>query len=66
MSWTSNKLTDLLGIRRPVIQAPMSGSSTPELAIAVTNAGGLASRSSFSFRFVMSVPMPPMPVITPS
>ena len=43
MSWTSNKLTDLLGIRHPIIQAPMAGSSTPELAIAVTNAGGLGS-----------------------
>ena len=43
MSWTSNTLTDLLGIRRPIIQAPMAGSSTPELAIAVTNAGGLGS-----------------------
>ncbi|MBC8338367.1 MAG: nitronate monooxygenase [Alphaproteobacteria bacterium] len=43
MSWTSNKLTDLLGIRYPIIQAPMAGSTTPELAAAVTNAGGLGS-----------------------
>lgn len=32
-----------LGIRTPVIQAPMSGTSTPELAAAVSNAGGLGS-----------------------
>jgi nitronate monooxygenase len=32
-----------LGIRYPIIQAPMAGTSTPELAAAVTNAGGLGS-----------------------
>ena len=32
-----------LGIRTPIIQAPMSGTSTPELAAAVSNAGGLGS-----------------------
>lgn len=36
-------LTGLLGIERPVIQAPMAGAATPELAAAVTNAGGLGS-----------------------
>ena len=43
MSWKSNKLTELLGIELPIIQAPMAGSTTPELAAAVTNAGGLGS-----------------------
>ena len=43
MSWKSNKLTELLGIHVPIIQAPMAGSTTPELAAAVTNAGGLGS-----------------------
>lgn len=32
-----------LGIRTPIIQAPMAGTSTPELAAAVSNAGGLGS-----------------------
>ncbi|NSX13176.1 nitronate monooxygenase [Cupriavidus taiwanensis] len=32
-----------LGIRTPIIQAPMAGVSTPALAAAVTNAGGLGS-----------------------
>lgn len=32
-----------LGIRHPVIQAPMAGSTTPELVAAVSNAGGLGS-----------------------
>ncbi|MFP6748244.1 MAG: nitronate monooxygenase, partial [Alphaproteobacteria bacterium] len=43
MSWPSNKLTELLGIEVPIIQAPMAGSTTPDLATAVTNAGGLGS-----------------------
>lgn len=32
-----------IGIARPIIQAPMAGISTPELAAAVSNAGGLGS-----------------------
>jgi nitronate monooxygenase len=36
-------LRDLLGVRLPVIQAPMAGSQDSELAIAVANAGGLGS-----------------------
>ena len=32
-----------LGIRYPIIQAPMTGTSTPRLAAAVSNAGGLGS-----------------------
>jgi len=38
----SNPLTDRLGIQ-PLIQAPMAGVATPELAAAVSNAGGLGS-----------------------
>ena len=36
-------LLDLLSIEHPIIQAPMAGVSTPELAAAVSNAGGLGS-----------------------
>ena len=32
-----------LPMRHPIIQAPMAGASTPELAAAVSNAGGLGS-----------------------
>ncbi|PIE15834.1 MAG: nitronate monooxygenase [Rhodobacterales bacterium] len=32
-----------LGLRLPIIQAPMAGVSTPQLAAAVSNAGGLGS-----------------------
>ncbi|MCC4264170.1 nitronate monooxygenase [Oceanimonas baumannii] len=38
-----SELLHLLGIRYPLIQAPMAGVSTPELAAAVSNAGGLGS-----------------------
>ena len=39
----STKLLDLLEIDAPIIQAPMAGVSTPEMAAAVSNAGGLGS-----------------------
>lgn len=37
------RLRSLLGLTHPIIQAPMVGVSTPELAAAVSNAGGLGS-----------------------
>ena len=40
---TDNALLRLLGIEVPIIQAPMAGVSTPALAAAVSNAGGLGS-----------------------
>jgi nitronate monooxygenase len=36
-------LTERLGISKPIIQGPMLGPSTPEMAAAATNAGGLGS-----------------------
>lgn len=41
--WPNTALIDLLGIEHPIIQAPMAGSTTPELAAAVSNAGGMGS-----------------------
>ncbi len=41
--WPTNALTERLGIRYPIIGAPMAGASTPALAAAVSNAGGLGS-----------------------
>jgi nitronate monooxygenase len=38
-----NPLFQKLGIELPIIQAPMAGVSTPEMAAAVSNAGGLGS-----------------------
>lgn len=37
------RILDLFGIELPIIQAPMAGSTTPEMVIAVSNAGGLGS-----------------------
>jgi nitronate monooxygenase len=37
------KLTHLLGIELPIIQAPMAGAQVSAMAIAVSNAGGLGS-----------------------
>src|SRR5580704_17256369 len=38
-----NPLIQKIGISLPLIQAPMAGVSTPEMAAAVSNAGGLGS-----------------------
>src|SRR4051812_6644700 len=37
------RLTDLLGIELPIIQAPMAGAQASAMAVAVANAGGLGS-----------------------
>ncbi|MGO9473312.1 MAG: NAD(P)H-dependent flavin oxidoreductase, partial [Rhodomicrobium sp.] len=39
----NTKLLEMLGIGYPILLAPMAGSGTPELAIAVSEAGGLGS-----------------------
>src|SRR4029077_12122255 len=36
-------LCDLLGIEYPIVQAPMAGTTTPDLVAAVSAAGGLGS-----------------------
>ena len=41
--WPRNDFVELLGIAHPIVQAPMSGFTTPVLAAAVCNAGGLGS-----------------------
>jgi len=43
MEMPSTKLLELLEIEAPIIQAPMAGVSTPEMAAAVSNAGALGS-----------------------
>jgi nitronate monooxygenase len=43
MTTTSEALTALLGVRYPIMQAPMAGISPPGLAAAVSNAGGVGS-----------------------
>ncbi len=39
----ASRLLDLLAIDAPILQAPMAGISTPEMAAAVSNAGGLGA-----------------------
>jgi nitronate monooxygenase len=39
-------VTELLGVEHPVLQAPMASVATPELAAAVSNAGGLGALGS--------------------
>ena len=41
--WRDTRLLDLLGIEHPILQAPMAGSATPEMAAAVGAMGGLGS-----------------------
>lgn len=44
MNWSNTLLTEHLGIRYPIIQAPMAGGpGTPQLVATVSNAGGLGS-----------------------
>ena len=40
-----SSLLELLAVDHPIVQAPMAGVSTPAMAAAVTNAGGLGSLS---------------------
>ncbi len=41
--WPDRRIIDLIGITLPIIQAPMAGAGLSELAIAVSEAGGLGS-----------------------
>ena len=41
--WPDRRILDLFGIELPIIQAPMAGSTGAEIAIAVSEAGGLGS-----------------------
>lgn len=41
--WPDTRLCELLGIEHPIVQAPMAGTTTPAMAAAVSNAGGLGS-----------------------
>jgi nitronate monooxygenase len=43
MRWPSTELSERLGLRYPIIQAPMAGVTSPALVAAVSNAGGLGS-----------------------
>jgi nitronate monooxygenase len=42
-AWPDRRVIDLFGIDVPIIQAPMAGATTPEMVVAVSEAGGLGS-----------------------
>src|SRR5688572_7792207 len=48
-AWPHTAATERLGIEVPIVQAPMSGSTTPELVAAVSAAGGLGSLGAARF-----------------
>jgi nitronate monooxygenase len=41
--WADRRLIELFGIEHPILLAPMAGPGTPDLAVAVADAGGLGS-----------------------
>ncbi|NNE21431.1 MAG: 2-nitropropane dioxygenase, partial [Rhizobiales bacterium] len=43
MNWADRRLCDLFDIEHPIVQAPMAGATTPEMAAAAANAGVLGS-----------------------
>ena len=47
--WSQNALTDRLNLKWPILQAPMGSISTPALAAAVSNAGGLGGLGMWGF-----------------
>ena len=42
--WHQNAFTERLNLEWPILQAPMGAHTTPALAGAVSNAGGLGGR----------------------
>ncbi|HEY9898686.1 MAG TPA: nitronate monooxygenase [Pantanalinema sp.] len=42
-TWPDRRIQDLLGIELPILQAPMAGGASSEMAIAVSEAGGLGA-----------------------
>src|SRR6185295_10944825 len=47
--WPRNTFTDRLNLKWPILQAPMGSMSTPALAAAVSNAGGLGGLGMWGF-----------------
>ena len=47
--WSKNLVTEKLGIEWPIFQAPMAEFTTPELAAAVSNVGGMGALGMWGF-----------------
>lgn len=46
MKWQDRRLLELFDIEHPILQAPMAGASSPQMAIAASEAGGLGAIAS--------------------
>ena len=54
--WSNTKITEILQIELPIIQAPMAGgATTPELIAAVSNTGGLGSLGALPVALLVTV-----------
>jgi len=42
-TWSDRRILELFGIDVPIVQAPMAGATSPDMVIAVSEAGGLGS-----------------------
>ncbi len=49
LMWSQNAFTERLNLKWPILQAPMGWLSTPALAAAVSNAGGLGGLGMWGF-----------------
>ena len=47
--WSSNAFTERLNLKWPILQAPMGSLTTPALAAAVSNAGGIGGLGMWGF-----------------
>jgi nitronate monooxygenase len=47
--WSSNAFTERLNLNWPILQAPMGSLTTPALAAAVSNAGGIGGLGMWDF-----------------
>ena len=52
--WSQNAFTDRLNLKWPILQAPMGSISTPALAAAVSNAGGMGGLGMWGFSAVVA------------
>jgi nitronate monooxygenase len=43
MKWQDRRLLDMFGVEHPILQAPMAGASSPQMAVAVSEAGGMGA-----------------------
>jgi nitronate monooxygenase len=55
--WNDQRLLHLLDIEHPILQAPMAGSTTPELVAAVNGAGALGGFGAAGSDWIRRAPL---------